>query len=358
MADPTIKEIIDQINREWGPCIGLYVHGSSVFLEDVVTPKDVDLLAVVDDDDDKLKREIKCASPDSQFEYGSYEVSVYAKSFWFAKLAAMDLTMITCAYLPSRFVLRELHDPRLQQMTWKDPARRMELVQSVWSYAEYTWIKARRVLDRWEDPYKSSKNVYFVFRILELGCQLLTHDKILDFHAANRRYFEIRNLYETYNILPGDFELVEAALARSYEDEIARFQAAVHPQKPPAFALSERTESPSEPSNESCSICLYPCDSGDRSENDETGSAHGICTLLCGHTFHLHCVAELIRREASRGITCPLCRRGICIKIDREAAILRELERRGIKRPRFTGYPATIVVEHLNDQNSAPVTAA
>uniref|UniRef100_A0A7S3LB99 RING-type domain-containing protein n=1 Tax=Amphora coffeiformis TaxID=265554 RepID=A0A7S3LB99_9STRA len=353
-SNPTIQEIIAQINNEWGPCISLYVHGSSVFLEDVVTPKDIDLLAIVDDgvDDNRLKQDIQCDSSDSQFQHGPYEVTVYTKSVWFAKLAAMDLTMITCAYLPRRFVLQEFKDPKMQQMTWKDPASRLELVQSIWSYAEYTWKKARRVLDRWRDPYKSSKNVYFVFRLLELGCQLLLHDKIVDFQAANPWYFEIQKLYQNYNIQSGDFELVEAALARSYEQEIARFQELALQRNTPT--LEERKDnSKGNRGKETCSICLYPCDSY-KSEQSDTET---VCTLLCGHTFHLHCMTEWIRRETSRKTTCPLCRQGFSTKTNRKSSVVQqELDRQGIQEREFTGYPATIVVQHRNDPNSVQVT--
>ena len=43
-------------------------------------------------------------------------------------------------------------------------------------------------LDEWKDPYKSSKNAYFVFRVMNLGCQLAEHGRIQDLKAVNAKW--------------------------------------------------------------------------------------------------------------------------------------------------------------------------
>lgn len=43
-------------------------------------------------------------------------------------------------------------------------------------------------LDEWQDAYKASKNAYFVFRVMNLGCQLAEHGCIRDLKAANAKW--------------------------------------------------------------------------------------------------------------------------------------------------------------------------
>eukprot|EP00568_Trieres_chinensis_P004190 CAMPEP_0183298044 /NCGR_PEP_ID=MMETSP0160_2-20130417/5174_1 /TAXON_ID=2839 ORGANISM="Odontella Sinensis, Strain Grunow 1884" /NCGR_SAMPLE_ID=MMETSP0160_2 /ASSEMBLY_ACC=CAM_ASM_000250 /LENGTH=356 /DNA_ID=CAMNT_0025459987 /DNA_START=91 /DNA_END=1158 /DNA_ORIENTATION=+ len=336
-TEPALDDVIKKIEKEWGRCIGLFVHGSVVFLEGEHEPKDFDLLAVVDDP----IQEIKSASPDSQFILGQYEVSIYSKDFWYKKLDALDITMVTCAFLPPRFILREIdgYADHVRQRLNLDI-----LALSVISYAEYTWLKAKRVLDRWQDPYKSSKNVSFVFRILELGCQLAEHLKIVDLKAANHWWEEIKEIYADLNIQPGDFDIVEAAMASRYEAEIARFRQVVAASKINTGKDEEKEGGNCKEKNkveksgwhsDSCCICLT---------NLKIKSK--VIKLVCGHQFHLKCESEWIRAKQSLADRCPVCQKSLRTKINKELAIKRELERRGIiQHRRYDGYPATIIVE-------------
>ena len=194
IAEGELQEVLSELQEKWGECCGLYVHGSTIFANQ--PPHDLDLIAVID----HAKREVPQDSPDSQFTLGRCEVSVYERSCFFEKLLAMDLTMLTCLSTPKRFVLKELQDERLQ--SFKVDLRLLE--ESVTSYAEFTWLKAQRVLNDWKDPYKASKNAYFVFRVLEFGCQLADHGRIVDLKAANHKWDVIKDLFQTLNIQPQD----------------------------------------------------------------------------------------------------------------------------------------------------------
>ena len=128
---------------------------------------------------------------------------MYERKSFLAKLEAMDLTMLTCLATPKHFVLKELQDPRIRDFKL-DLAM---LEQSITSYADYTWLKAQRVLNEKKDPYKSSKNVYFVFRVLELGCQLAENGRIVDLKASNHKWDVIAQLYRVLNIQPQEEDL-------------------------------------------------------------------------------------------------------------------------------------------------------
>eukprot|EP00438_Fugacium_kawagutii_P023775 Skav213336 [mRNA] locus=scaffold3340:387791:393812:+ [translate_table: standard] len=173
-----LRQINEELEEKWGRCVGLYIHGSTIFANH--SPQDLDLIAVVEDP----KHELAQDSPDSQFTLGRCEVSVYAKECFLEKMERMDLTMLTCLSTPDRFVLKALEDPRVRNLKID-----LDLLEaSVISYAVFTWKKFQRVLDEWKDPYKSSKNAYFVFRVMNLGCQLAEHGRILDLKAANGKW--------------------------------------------------------------------------------------------------------------------------------------------------------------------------
>ena len=182
ISEQELQAVLAELDRTWGDCCGLYVHGSTIFANQ--PPHDLDLIAVVD----HAKQEVPQDSPDSQFTLGRCEVSVYERRTFLEKLEAMDLTMLTCLSTPKRFVLKELQDARLRDFKLDLAV----LEESVVSYAEYTWMKAQRVLNEWKDPYKSSKNAYFVFRVLEFGCQLADHGRIVNLKAANHKWDVIR----------------------------------------------------------------------------------------------------------------------------------------------------------------------
>ena len=50
------------------------------------------------------------------------------------------------------------------------------------------WFNNPPRLDEWQDAYKASKNAYFVFRVMNLGCQLAEHGCIRDLKAANAKW--------------------------------------------------------------------------------------------------------------------------------------------------------------------------
>ncbi|OLP85292.1 hypothetical protein AK812_SmicGene33711 [Symbiodinium microadriaticum] len=175
-----------------------------------------DLLAIVDE----AKKVIASGSKEAQFLRGRCEVSVYERDFWLRRLEAMDLTMLTCISTPKRFVLLEIDDPRVRNLTL--PLDILE--ESVASYAEYTWLKAHRRMDgKGKDLYSAAKNCYFAFRILCFGQQLLRDGRIPDLTAANAKYEVIQAVFDALSVEPGEWDVVEAIFGRLFRAELASF---------------------------------------------------------------------------------------------------------------------------------------
>mmetsp|Transcript_42401 Transcript_42401/g.98199 ORF Transcript_42401/g.98199 Transcript_42401/m.98199 type:complete len:287 (-) Transcript_42401:86-946(-) len=261
----------------------------------------------------------------------------------------MDLTMLTCASLPSRFVLREL-EPSLRSAHLDV----LKLHASITSVAEFTWVKAHFMLEKKKDVYKSSKNVYFVFRVLELGQQLLQHGRISDFTAANSWWDHVSELFERLSVRPGEWDLVEAALAHAVRAQFERFQQtwqrclqACLPRNLlsssvlliceylgtcPTPCRSPRNPPPQQPV---CCFCWHPL-----REREAT-----VVTLVqCQHRFHRECIAASVR--SGKRATCCECQAPYHLAVDRESVVGRERGLRADPRPRFGGYPATFLLPH------------
>ncbi|CAE7547795.1 ppdK [Symbiodinium sp. CCMP2592] len=351
-----LQDVIAELEQKWGECCGLYVHGSTIFANQLC-PHDLDLIAVID----HAKQEVLQDSPDSQFTLGRCEVSVYERRCFFEKLHAMDLTMLTCLSTPKRFVLKELQDERLRN--FELDLRLLE--ESVTSYAEYTWLKAQRVLNDWKDPYKSSKNAYFVFRVLEFGCQLADHGRIVDLKAANHMWDVIKELYQVLNIQPQEEDVIEAVLARHFKDSLACFEAKVSAARQrergerggseAEAKKAEETrsvEASKAPNWDTCVICLESTSGCGKKElnqllqspSDANVAETWVQLVNCRHCFHTTCIADAVRASLKadrtlRHAACPVCRASVVFDFQARST----LSRRRRKRPMsFAGYPATI----------------
>jgi len=354
-----LDEIYAELEEKWGRCVGLYVHGSTIFANHV--PQDLDLIAVVEEP----KHELAMDSPDSQFTLGRCEVSVYAKECFLQKLEQMDLTMLTCLNTPERFVLKRLEDPRVTNLKID-----LDLLEaSVISYAVFTWRKFQRVLDEWKDPYKSSKNAYFVFRVMQLGCQLAQHGCIQDLKAANGKWDVVRRVFEDLRIQPGDSQIVEAVLSRDFLLALRHFQEEIAKAKGegPGPVRSE-----AEAVLDTCAVCLEPRadrrvavavsddagDAGDDFRDAGMLSSTGWVRLVnCRHCFHASCIAESLRARPDLDFVCPMCRASVRIDGSSDPNIskwFREPKPNKRSRYSYAGYPATLRVR----QPTAPMVEA
>lgn len=302
---PSIADVLEQLEHEWGHCVALYQHGSSVFLNK--EPADIDLLAVIDE---PSLRPVRCASPDAQFKLGRFEVSVYTRSCWLQKLALMDITMLTCVSLPAKFVLREegLFREELESV----PVRPQELFDFARAYAEFTWLKAKTLL-RKPDVHKSCKNLSYVFRVLELAAQVLQHGRIVDFQAANHWWDRAAEAYSALEIGPQDWGAVEALFARDFQREVARVRRLVG--QPAGGPIEDGPAFAAQP--DIAEVCA--CCSGPLSASETAPLAESTVVLpRCGHK--LHCQCALARwREAGSAAACPACQGPWCLDLDEHA---------------------------------------
>jgi len=346
--EATIDDVLVELDGNWGPCVGLYYHGSVIFGNK--NPHDVDLLAIIDE---PTLRPLKASSKDSQFTLGRYEVSVFTRDFWLRKLEEMDLTMLTCLSLAPEFVARPLEDRRMKEAI----VDLGKLRESIVSYAEYTWLKARRVLERWKDVYKASKNIYFVFRVLEFGVQLAEHKRIVNFTAANHWWGHIRDIFDALQIGTADWEVIEAIVANDAAGELARFIASTEAGAGPSDGGRPMSCAPvrrNRRGDVTCAMCLGPLEPDEDTadpgaEAGEADPGQQVVTLVrCGHAFHRRCIASWLRADGFKS-ACPTCRQSVRLPMDERLAISRELQRRGVELPagrrqRFGGYPGTVLL--------------
>eukprot|EP00439_Symbiodinium_sp_Y106_P022805 s2521_g2.t2 len=343
--DEELRAVLTEIEENWGRCVGLYIHGSTIFSNK--QPKDLDLLAIVDE----AKQVIASGSKEAQFVLGRCEVSVYERDFWLRRLEAMDLTMLTCISTPKHFVLLEIDDPRVRNLTL--PLDVLE--ESVASYAEYTWLKAHRRMDgKGKDLYSAAKNCYFAFRILCFGQQLIQNGRIPDLTAANPKYEVVQSVFDALSVEPGEWDVVEAIFGRLFRTELETFTGKI------VAARNGDDEAETEvPAVQVCACGLcdgeapplrwpeawraaaldrLPCCtiSGFKRLRGFQTSTAGACRMRkarrllehtvqmanCQHCFHLLCIVKTLRSRAwsKKGGSCPLCHKKLRTEVDKPRA--------------------------------------
>ncbi|CAE7257370.1 unnamed protein product [Symbiodinium sp. CCMP2456] len=279
--------------------------------------------------------------------------STNAGDFWLSRLEAMDLTMLTCISTPKRFVLLEIDDPRVRNLTL--PLDILE--ESVASYAEYTWLKAHRRMDgKGKDLYSAAKNCYFAFRILCFGQQLIQNGRIPDLTAANPKYEVIQSVFDALSVEPGEWDVVEAIFGRLFRAELASFtgkivaardgdeaEAEVPEEKPEAVCACALCDGKAPPLRwpeawRAAALDRLPrCTvSGLRRLRGFQTSTAGACRVRkarwllehtvqmanCQHCFHLLCIVKALRSRAwpKKGGGCPLCQRNLRTEVDKPRA--------------------------------------
>mmetsp|Transcript_62158 Transcript_62158/g.116285 ORF Transcript_62158/g.116285 Transcript_62158/m.116285 type:complete len:405 (-) Transcript_62158:155-1369(-) len=340
VTEEELQSIYEELRVRWGRCVGLYVHGSTIFFNK--EPKDLDMLAIVD----QPKKFIDSGSKEAQFIVGRCEVSVYERDFWLSRLEAMDMTMLTCISTPKSFVPMEIQDDRVRNLKISLDV----LEESVASFAEYTWLKAFRKMDGHQDLYAGGKNCYFVFRLLSFGCQVAERGRIADLRAANSKYETILQVFEVLELHPGDWDLVEAVFGNLVKTEVENFRQRVKRVRDTNTALADvggelarhsgsqesAAESRNDEGNEgehresehACALCREPVEmlwwpQAGTFESDDQILTAGVPLANCGHCFHVQCIVNAIRcsaRSKKSGAFCPVCQQKIRLNVNKHRA--------------------------------------
>lgn len=308
-SSPLAPEEIDAVQKELLRRFGddvqvhaIFIFGSTIHRLKGHVPKDVDILVVLTPRPGMQwpEKQIK------QFHSGRCEVSVVEKEFFFKKQEEMYLQAWICRYTPPQFVLKPFDG---------DDARRFQnckidlpqLQKSILSYVVERWHKLRRVLDKWKNPYKAKKIVYYIFRALKLGCQLVESGEIQNLAVANEEYLQLTRIFEDLKIGPGDSEVLLLRIAYPLRQVLHDFDAKVQGQQPLTHTISKQSVYP----EKKCAICL---DDLEQVQSDNLGGKL-LCGPNCGHVFHETCAAEAVRKAppcpTSRGFRkamCCLCR--------------------------------------------------
>lgn len=110
------------------------------------------------------------------------DVNTYTHQEFNELLAKCDIVALECVYqdLPGNEALRPVIDP------WK-------LRQSCSAIASNAWVKGKKKFQIGEDRI-AKKSMWHSLRILNFGCQILTHGKIIDYGAVNFMYNDIMKM--------------------------------------------------------------------------------------------------------------------------------------------------------------------
>lgn len=311
-----------------------------------------DLIAIVDG----AKRPIDNSSKESQFILGRCEVSVHTREFFLDRLEAMDMTMLTCLSTPARFIIRGLEDDRVRHFQLQLDV----LEEQTASYADYTWLKSHRLLDRTKVLYKACKNTYFSFRLLDFGCQLAETGRIPNLAAANGIFDCAKQIWELLLIQPGDWDVVEAVFGYHFEVMRKKFQSSMETARLGRVEIPQESQEPETEREEPCSLCGCQMD-GSQFQVDQPVSAehlNGYWVKLanCSHRFHMTCIAEFIRnssRSRRGGAWCPTCNAKVRVKV----TTWRAYALWGPKGLRSAGYaPDRVQEERPGVGDSSPIS--
>jgi hypothetical protein len=319
-----LSDIYDTIEREAGKCLGLYVHGSWAY--GYKNPDDVDMLAVVDPF--TVQRAYRhthqggsCGYFDLKTCFGSVNICCIAADAFYAKVMSMDITLLTCLSLPERFVLRAWKDQRLDDIKI-DVAL---LKRSIVAFSDYKWLSA--VISGF-GARSNGKEIYYAFRALQMGKQLASHGKIIDFEAGTDIYVRaclafdvltnaglLANQTDTGRKWYSTPDMVQASFARAFQMLVHDFEATVDGR--PGVAADEEDQL------SVCDLCKGKIESDDIA-----------CELVnCKHSFHSICLATTIQLQYKdsgrlwycddRGSwlpchpfgTCPVCQASVRLPI-------------------------------------------
>eukprot|EP00928_Gymnodinium_smaydae_P089719 TRINITY_DN73632_c0_g1_i1.p1 TRINITY_DN73632_c0_g1~~TRINITY_DN73632_c0_g1_i1.p1 ORF type:complete len:599 (+),score=72.67 TRINITY_DN73632_c0_g1_i1:76-1872(+) len=283
-----LEDVIGRIEEHIGKCRGLFVHGS--WLYSYKPADDIDLFAVVEPR--APIRPFQGGTLDNEAGnlmgldtcFGRVQVALLDIEDFFTKLQAMDLTVWTFLSVPECFVLKPLLDERLKSAV----INRTLLKEAVLAFADYKYLSAVMAGFRRED---CCKLIYYAFRALELGRQLIVHGRIVDFKAGNVWYERARQFFQALCAAIADWvassyskdsqDVVQALFARSFQQEAHAF----------CIAADERVGAESQ-STTSANVTGGLCDKPLQGEHGDA-----TCSLLCGHEFLVADIASSIRKQ-------------------------------------------------------------
>lgn len=217
--------------------------------------------------------------------FGKVNVVVMSVEAWFGLLASMDLTVLTCLWLPEEFVLKRMEDERMKNFILNPGLFK----DSVLALADYKWLSA--VLSGFKRE-SDCKLIYYAFRVLAMGNQVLMHGRIVDFKAGSQWFQRALCVWEKLKAVDDQWlpfraqreerregrsdgqDVVQAIFTYEFEREVKRFQAAAA-QVPFVHDRSDGLV---------CSEC-----------HDDQGM---ICQLAnCSHQFHVECISSAVRSQ-------------------------------------------------------------
>lgn len=170
----------------------MFEHGSTVYGTNN-EKSDIDIVVVVPDKYsdflDKYPNSIYQFNPEQSFK----DFEFLTESTYIKLIKNLDIMAIESLFLPSKNIIQGNPSKYIEYLygidLWK-------IRQSFSGKASNSWAKAHKkmTVEKDFDMYCGQKSLFHSLRILDFGCQLCEHNKIVDYSSANKYFKEIMKM--------------------------------------------------------------------------------------------------------------------------------------------------------------------
>jgi predicted nucleotidyltransferase len=175
----TYKDILSDFGLSDDSVINIYRYGSRVYGTSNPSSDEDFIIVVKNQDHDR-------DSLDSS--YRKINATIYSESSFQDKLDQHKISAIECYSLPKDLCVK--HTKSFIFNLNKELLR-----SSISEKASHSWVKAKKKfeVEKDKDIYIGKKSLFHSLRIIDLGIQIATNNKITDFSSSNQIWFEIFN---------------------------------------------------------------------------------------------------------------------------------------------------------------------
>lgn len=152
--------------------LNIYMYGSRVY-GTATSQSDYDYIVVVKDE--KIKQEIM-----ESLEKENDDFTVYTKEEFKDLIDLHEISILECLFLPDDKVIKKTID--------FDFCLDLEKLRpSISQKSSNSWVKAKKkfIVEKDYAPYIGQKSAWHSLRILDFGCQIAKHGKIINYAESN-----------------------------------------------------------------------------------------------------------------------------------------------------------------------------
>lgn len=127
------------------------------------------------------------------FDPEDINIHVYTKEQFQLKLDMCDIQMLECFFLPEEFKLRET-------IKFEFNLNKFALRTSISTISSNSFVKGKKklIVSGDYDAYLAIKSIFHSLRILDYGCQIAMHGKIINYKSMNYVLEDLKQLSSIY----------------------------------------------------------------------------------------------------------------------------------------------------------------